>query len=84
MSTAFQRIFLIIALGILLIIIGSGVDNDWLCLVGSFLYTLSLIWGGLFSEEGVPIRVTMLAIAGLAVYRLISSGLISSGSIAPY
>ena len=80
MLSTLQRIFLIILIGILLIMIGGGVDNDWLCLVGSFLFAVSLIWGGLFiKEEGIPIRVTMLAIAGITVFSMISSGgLISS------
>ncbi len=65
-------IFLVVALGILLIMIGSGVNNEWLGLVGSFLFAVSLFWGGISSkEESVPIRVTMLAIAGLAAFLLI-------------
>lgn len=78
-----QRIFLVILLGILLIVLGSGIPNDWLCLIGSFLFALALIWGGIFvKDESIPIRVTMLAIAGLIVFGMISSGSISS--IIPY
>ncbi len=73
------RVFLVVALGILLIMIGSGVENTWRCLVGSFLFAASLFSGGLLStENSVPIRVTMLAVAGLAVYSMISSGSIFS------
>ena len=69
------RVFLVVALGILLIMIGNGVENTWLGLVGSFLFAVSLFWGGLLSKEnGVPIRVTMLAVAGLAVYSMIPWG----------
>ena len=74
------RVFLVVALGILLIMIGNGVENTWLGLVGSFLFAVSLFWGGLLSKEnGVPIRVTMLAVAGLAVFSMLSCG-----SILPY
>ncbi len=69
------RAFLVVALGILLIMIGNGVENSWLRLVGTFLFAVSLFWGGLSLEETrVPIRVTMLAVAGLAVYSMISGG----------
>ena len=69
------RVFLVVALGILLIMIGNGVENTWLCLVGSFLFAASLFWGGLLlKENSVPIRVTMLAVAGLAVYTMIPWG----------
>jgi len=65
-------IFLVVALGILLIMIGSGADNEWLGLVGLLLFAVSLFWGGLSSkEESVPVRVTMLAVAGLAAFLLI-------------
>ena len=70
-----DRVFLAAALGILLVMIGNGVNNNWLSVVGSFLFAVSLLSGGLFSkEEGVPIRVTMLAVSGLAVFSLMSSG----------
>ena len=79
-STLLQRIFSIAALGILLLMIGNGVDNSWLCVIGSLLFAVPLLWGGLFAkEEDLPIRVTMLAVSGLAVF-----GLISSGSIIPF
>ncbi len=69
------RVFLVVALGILLIMIGNGVENTWLGLVGSFLFAASLFWGGLLlKENSVPIRVTMLAVAGLAVYTMIPWG----------
>ena len=72
-------VFLVVALGILLIMIGNGAENTWVNLVGSFLFAASLFWGGLLSKEnGVPIRVTMLAVAGLAVYSMISSSSIFS------
>ena len=74
-NTLLQRIFLIAALGILLIMIGNGVDNNWVCVIGSFLFAVSLLWGGLFlKDEGVPIKVTMVAVSGLAVFSLMSSG----------
>ena len=80
MSGALQRIFFLIVLGILLIFLGNGLNISWLNLIGSLLYALTLFWGGFFlPEEKVPIRVTMIAIAGLAVF-----GLISSSSILPY
>lgn len=69
------RVFLVVALGILLIMIGNGVENTWLGLVGLFLFAASLFWGGLLlKENSVPIRVTMLAVAGLAVYTMIPWG----------
>ena len=78
-STLLQRIFSIAALGILLIMIGNGVDNNWVCVIGSLLFAVPLLWGGLFAkEEDLPIRVTMLAVSGLAVFGLISSGSIIS------
>ena len=65
-------IFLVVALGILLIMIGNGANNEWLGLVGLLLLAVSLFRGGLSSnEESVPVRVTMLAIAGLAAFLLI-------------
>ncbi len=73
-------VFFGVVLGILLIMIGSGVNNEWVGLVGSFFFAASLFWGGLSSgEERVPVRVTMLVFAGLAVF-----GLLSSGSIMPF
>jgi hypothetical protein len=75
MSSQLERVFLVVVLGLLLIIIGSGVDVEWLWLIGSLLFTVSLIWAGLFlSGESMPLRITLLAIAGLVVINLISSG----------
>ena len=66
-----QRVFLGAALGILLIMLGNGVNNAWVYVVGAALFIGALLWGGLFSkEEGVPIRVAMLAVAGLAMFGL--------------
>ncbi len=68
-------VFFGVALGILLIMIGSGANNEWVGLVGSFFFAVSLFWGGLSSgEERVPVRVTMIVFAGLAVFSLLSSG----------
>ena len=68
-------IALVVVLGVLLIMIGSGVNNEWVGLVGSFFFAVSLFWGGLSSgEERVPVRVTMIVFAGLAVFSLLSSG----------
>jgi len=72
-------VFFGVALGILLIMIGGGTNNEWVSLVGSFFFAGSLFWGGLSSkEEKVPVRVTMLVFAGLAVFRLLSSSSIFS------
>ena len=69
------RVCFVVFLGILLIMIGNGVENTWLNLVGSSLFAVSLFWGGLsLKEESIPIRVTMLAVAGLAVYSMIPWG----------
>jgi len=67
--TGTTKVFLVVALGILLGMLGLGLDSMWLCLVGSFLFTASLFAGGLLStENAVPTRVAMLVIAGLAAY----------------
>ena len=84
MFSLLQRVFLVIVLGILLIVIGSGAENAWTCLIGALIFAASLLWGGLFlASENLALRITMLAIAGLAIIALISSGGIFS-SIYPF
>ena len=70
--TRTTKLFCVVALSILLVMIGSGVESMWLHLVGSSLFTVSLFAGGLLSTDGAPVRVTMLALAGLAAYSMIS------------
>lgn len=68
-----------VALGLVLQYIGYRLSepNPDLILIGSFLIPLSLLWGGLFlSEEGTPLRVTLLAVGGIIL--MISGSLIGT------
>ena len=82
MGCSIQSVFLLVALGLLLIMLGAGIPNDWVRLVGSLIFALSLFGGGLFlKEESKGVKITMLAIAGLATLSMISS---SSSYLPPF
>ena len=75
MTITLRNVFLLVALGLLLIMLGNGIPNDWLCLVGSVIFALSLFGGGFFlKEESKATKITMLAIAGLATISMMSIG----------
>jgi hypothetical protein len=68
-----------VLLGLVLQYIGYRLSepNPDLILAGSAIPPLSLLWGGLFlSEEGAPLRVTLLAIGGILL--MISISLLSA------
>lgn len=76
-SSNLQRVFLLLILGILLMFLGSGLGNDgeWLGLAGALVFTVSLVWGGLFLVgESLALRIALLAIGGLGAINLFSSG----------
>jgi hypothetical protein len=75
MFNQLQTVFLGVALGLLLAIIGIGADNEWVYLIGVLIMPLALVWGGLFiKDENTPMRVAMLAVAGFIVAMAIQSG----------
>ena len=75
MFNQLQAVFLGVALGILLAIIGIGAESKWVLLIGELLIPLALVWGGLFfKDESTPIRVVMLAVAGVIIAVTIQSG----------
>jgi hypothetical protein len=79
MSTLIQRVFLAILLGILLMVLGNGLENSWLALIGALIFAASAFWGAFFLQaEHVAMRIAMLVIAGLAAISLISSSGVSS------
>jgi disulfide bond formation protein DsbB len=74
-----QRVFLIVVVAILLMFIGDGTNNEWLGLIGALLFTVSLVWGGLFlAGEHIALRIALLVVGGLGAINLFSS---SSSSI---
>ena len=78
MSGLVERVFLAVILGILLLIIGSGVNSEWVSLIGALIFAAALFWGGFFLRaESLALRITLLAIAGLAAIALISDGSMS-------
>jgi hypothetical protein len=57
----------VMVIGLLLLVIGSGVSSRGVSLAGDFLFALGLIYGGMsLSEEHAAVRVAMIAIGGLA------------------
>ncbi len=67
-----KEMFGAVALGLLLLIIGTSTGTEWVYRVGSFVLPLALLWGGLFkSEESLPVKVTLLAIGGLALVSIL-------------
>ena len=68
-----------VVLGLVLQYIGYRLSepNQDLIIIGSALLPVSLLWGGLFlSEEGTPLRVTLLEVAGILL--MISVSLIGT------
>ncbi len=66
-----------IALSLLLMVIGAATRIRGLTLTGAFIFPLSLFTGGLFwSEELLPVRITLLALGGLFVIAAVSGRLI--------
>jgi hypothetical protein len=63
-------------LGLLLLVIGTGIPNRGTLLAGDFIFAVALIWGGLdSSEENIPLRITMLAVGGLFTIAAFASSL---------
>lgn len=61
-------LFIAIAIGLLLIVIGMHAGEKGPMFAGIFILPLSLIGGGLFLEEQrQPVRVTLLALGGLII-----------------
>ncbi len=66
-----------IALSLLLMVIGAATRTRGLTLTGAFIFPLSLFAGGLFwSEELLPVRITLMALGGLFVIAAVSGRLI--------
>jgi hypothetical protein len=54
-----------IAIGLLLLAIGSPTGSKWVISIGGFILSLSLFWGGLFHQkEPVAVRAVLIAIGG--------------------
>jgi hypothetical protein len=74
------------AIGLLLLVIGNGIDNKGTMLAGMFILPLSFLWGGMFrSENSTAQKITLLAIGGvlmvLSVESLFTTGSINLGSL---
>lgn len=69
-----------IAVGLLLLLIGSGAGSEWVVRIGAFVLSLLSFWGGLLlQKESVAIRATLLAVGGfVAVSAFLSAVGISS------
>ena len=66
-------VFVAIALGLLLLLIGYDTRTEGLVFTGTFILPLTLIWGGLFlTRESGPIRVTLL-VFGLIILTILLS-----------
>jgi hypothetical protein len=60
--------FIAVAIGLLLRIIGMHEGEAGLIFVGTFILPLSLIWGGLFLKgQELPVRAALLVTGGLAL-----------------
>lgn len=63
-----RELFGAVAVGLLLLVIGIGTGTEWVFYAGAFILPLALLWGGLFkSEQNTPVRVALLAVAGLLI-----------------
>ena len=76
-------VFVAIALGLLLLLIGYDTGTGGLVATGMFILPLALIWGGLFlTREGgpipIPIRVALLICGGLIILVIIAGGGLAS------
>lgn len=61
-------LFIAIAIGLLLIVIGIHAGEEGPMFAGIFILPLALIGGGLFLEgQRQPVRVTLLVIGGLII-----------------
>ena len=68
-------LFIAVALGLLLVVVGLGSGTKGVFFAGAFILPLALLWGGLFSaDESTPLRVTLLAISGILLAAIITSG----------
>jgi hypothetical protein len=55
-----------IAIGLLLLVIGSGTGNNGVIHAGAFILSLASFWGGFYlPKENVAIKTALLAIGGL-------------------
>ena len=79
-SRKMLEVFGAAAIGLALLVIGNGVENKPVSLIGIFILPLAFLWGGLYkAEESTPLKITFLAIAGLllalAVESLFTTGI---------
>ncbi len=65
-----------IALGLLLLVVGSGTSTRAVTLVGEFVFPMALFAGGLFwGEENLAVRITLIALGGLFVIAAFGSNI---------
>lgn len=63
-----NMIVLGVLIGLLLLVIGNaGGGHRNVTLAGDFIFAMTLFWGGLASEENLPVKIALLAIGGLFV-----------------
>jgi hypothetical protein len=60
-------LLLLVGVGLLLLLIGVAKGNQNVFHAGTFIFPAGLIWGGLFLEEKLAVRVTLLAIGGIFI-----------------
>jgi hypothetical protein len=78
MGTKFM-LFAGILLGMLLLVLGNSLGVEGLRHAGAFILPAALFWGGFYlKEEGLGIRIALLAVAGY----LVAAGLLGLSSLA--
>jgi hypothetical protein len=77
-----NMIVLGVLLGLLLLVIGNiGGGHRNVTLAGDFIFAMTLFWGGLASEENLPVKIALLAIGGLFVLAVFAGSPISLASL---
>ncbi|HEY33628.1 MAG TPA: hypothetical protein G4O10_11080 [Dehalococcoidia bacterium] len=85
MFNQLQTVFLGVALGVLLAIIGIGAESKWVLLIGELIIPIALVWGSLFfKDESNAMRAVMLAVAGVIIAVTIQSGGLLSSLLSYY
>jgi len=50
-------------------------------LAGDFVFAMTLFWGGLASEENLPVKIALLAIGGLFVLAVFTGSSLNLASL---
>jgi len=68
LCTSNIAVFIAIAVGLLLIVVGASIENGGVASAGAYILPLALIWGGLFLQtQSTAVKATLVAIGGIMI-----------------